>query len=139
MALQSADRVRVRRAKFGEPGSYAGYDVRDPLELEGRLTDPERAAIAKGQWQGPLRSLLGSAPIRHASGMDVLGDEHLRAQGALGPAILAPVHAGLWDLPRAMVGHDAPSGGEWGVERSDAASVFQVGARPARTGKEICA
>jgi hypothetical protein len=31
MALQSADRVRVRRAKFGEPGSYAGYDVRDPL------------------------------------------------------------------------------------------------------------
>ena len=31
MALQSADRVRVRGAQFGEPGSYAGYEVRDPL------------------------------------------------------------------------------------------------------------
>ena len=31
MAIQSADRVRGRRAEFGEPGSYAGYEVRDPL------------------------------------------------------------------------------------------------------------
>jgi hypothetical protein len=31
MALQSADRVRGRRAEFGEPRSYAGYEVRDPL------------------------------------------------------------------------------------------------------------
>ena len=31
MALNSADRLRVRRAQFGEPGSYAGYEVRDPL------------------------------------------------------------------------------------------------------------
>jgi hypothetical protein len=31
MAIQSVDRVRVRQAEFGEPGSYAGYEVRDPL------------------------------------------------------------------------------------------------------------
>jgi hypothetical protein len=31
MAIQSADRVRGRRAEFGEPGAYAGYEVRDPL------------------------------------------------------------------------------------------------------------
>jgi hypothetical protein len=31
MALQNANRVRVRRAQFSEPGSYSGYEVRDPL------------------------------------------------------------------------------------------------------------
>jgi hypothetical protein len=31
MRFQSADRVRARRVQFGEPGSYAGYEVRDPL------------------------------------------------------------------------------------------------------------
>lgn len=31
MRFQSADRVRVRGAQFGVPGSYAGYEVRDPL------------------------------------------------------------------------------------------------------------
>lgn len=72
-------------------------------ELEARLTGPERAAIVKGQWHGPLRSVLGSGPVRRASGMDVLGLEHLRGTPN---AIVAPVHAGLWDLPRAMVGHD---------------------------------
>jgi len=31
MTIQSADRRRAGRAQFGEPGSYAGYEVRDPL------------------------------------------------------------------------------------------------------------
>jgi 1-acyl-sn-glycerol-3-phosphate acyltransferase len=88
-AARAAQVVQARRAAVA-------------AELGERLSDPERAAIAKGQWHGPLRRVLGSAPVQHASGMDVLGLEHLRASPN---AIVAPVHAGLWDLPRQMVGH----------------------------------
>lgn len=71
-------------------------------QLAARITDAERAAVSKGAWNGPTRRLLGGAAVQRAAGMDVLGLEHLRAAPN---AIVAPVHAGLWDLQRAMVGH----------------------------------
>lgn len=72
-------------------------------ELNARITDTERAAVARGQWNGPTRRLLGSATVQRASGMDVLGLAHMRDTPN---AIVAPVHAGLWDLQRALMGHD---------------------------------
>ena len=69
MTLQSAGGVRVRRAQFGEPGSYAGYEVRDPLgerigvaeDVLADLDDEPRYVKVR---MGPLRLRSALIPVQ---------------------------------------------------------------------------
>lgn len=75
-------------------------------QLAGSLDDDARRVIADGPPHGVVRRAFASRPLQAMLGQDVLGAD--RAASAGSNVIVAPVHAGLWDIGRINVGHDLP-------------------------------
>jgi 1-acyl-sn-glycerol-3-phosphate acyltransferase len=74
-------------------------------DLGPELTAAERATIDDRPAFGPFRRALASDRMARLLNVDVIGAEHV-PRGT--NAVLAPVHAGSWDLVHAHLGHDVP-------------------------------